>query len=267
MNTIVQNKFFRVGVIGTAIFLALFLAAKAIGAFKGISAAYAENPPVQTITVSGKGEVLVKPDIAVITFGVIEEAATVAAAQKKAADKMNAAIKFLKESGVAEKDIKTVNYNIYPRYEFGPKGQRPVVYPPYPPEGTRSLVGYEISQTVEVKIRKLDEAGKILAGLGAAGVNNLSGLNLINDKEDELRKEARSKAIADARADAKKLARDLGVRLSKIISFSESGIYPVYFGKAAVGLERGGDAAPTPPEIPSGENRIVTNVTITYEIR
>jgi uncharacterized protein len=75
-------------------------------------------PAQNVISISGKGEVFAVPDIALFTFGVTVEGKDVAAAQVKATEKMNAAIKYLKDNGIADKDIKTVNYSINPVYDY-----------------------------------------------------------------------------------------------------------------------------------------------------
>src|SRR3989344_1683418 len=264
MESFTNNKYIIKSTLAVLILLAVFLLAEGIGAFKKIGTIGNDAPAVNVITVAGKGEVIAVPDVAIFTIGAVEEDLTVAEAQKKATDKINSAIKFFKESGVAEKDIKTVYYNVNPKYEY-PKA----LYYPYP-EGKRTLTGYEVSQGVEVKVRKLADAGKLLSGVGELGLNNISGLTFIVDKEDELKKEAREKAIAEARSEAKKLAKDLGVKLVRIVSFNESGNYPIYFKEAFsadVGYGRGGATAPASPEVPAGENKIISNVNISYEIR
>lgn len=217
------------------------------------------------ITVSGKGEIIALPDIATFSFSVREEGATVKAAQALATKKINEALAYLKKEKVADRDIKTIGYNIYPRYEYDQSKVKGVY--PYPP-GERYLVAYEVSQTLSVKVRKIEEAGALLSGIGEIGVSEMSGLSFANDKEDELRKEARELAIKDARRDANMLADNLGVSIVRILNFSESGNYPgpIFYAKAEIGGGRGGDAPPA-PEVPAGENTITSNVTITFEIR
>ncbi len=245
--------------------LSLFLAAKFIAEVKAFR--YIGSYPQQqsVITVSGKGEVVAVPDIATFSFTVTEESLVVKEAQDEAAEKTNAILKYLKENGVAEKDIKTSGYNLYPRYEYS-NAARPLIYPPVP-EGKRTFVAYVVTQSVTVKVRNLGDAGKLLAGIGELGATDASGLSFDFDKRDELVREARDKAIKDARKEADKLAKSLGVRLVRIISYNEGGGYPIYYGKAEAAFGRGGDAAPIAPEIPVGEDKIISNVSLTYEIK
>jgi uncharacterized protein YggE len=248
---------FWIKAVNWSILLIIFIS---IWNFLGGRAIVSSDQQVNTITVSGRGEIMVKPDIATISFGVSAENMDVAKAQTESAEKMNKIIDFLRENKIEEKDIKTTNYNIYPRYDY----PRTAVYP----YGNRQvLVGYVVSQTVEVKIRDLTKTGDVLSGVGTFGVTDVSGLNFSLDKIEDKQKEARNLAIEDARKEAKVLAKSLGVRLIEITNFSESGRAPMYYGfeKAALGM--GGDNAMVSPQIPVGENTITSNVSITYKIR
>ena len=248
--------------------LSLFLLAKTFGEFQ--SYRFIGSSPTQQslISVQGKGEVVGIPDIATFSFSVTEESLVVKSAQDEAAKQVNAILDYLKKNGVTEKDITTSGYNIYPRYEYGTKAVAlPGYYPVPQPEGKQTLAAYVVSQSVSVKVRKLEDAGKLLAGIGEQGATNISGLSFDFDKRDELVREARDKAIKDARGEAAKLSKSLGIRLVRIVSYSEGGYYPMY-GKAmaAESYGRSGDVS-VAPEIPVGEDKIVSNVTITYEVK
>lgn len=265
-----HKQYYGKAVLLVATLLSLFLLAKTLVAFKEYSTAGRDYPAQNVISVSGRGEVIAVPDIAEITFDVREEAKEVPEAQKKVTEKMNAIISSLKTAGIAEKDIKTITYNVYPRYEYQKQEVRclPGGECIYPPSGRQVLIGYEVVHGVQVKIRKVSNAGKILSTLGTLKISNLSGVNFSIDDEDALKAEARRKAIADAKEKAKVLARDLGVRLVRIVSFGESGDYPVYYARAGA-FGKGGDVSvpELTPDIPTGENKIVSNVVVSYEIR
>lgn len=244
--------------------LSVFFIFKTINEIKtGATIGYT-NAAVNTIQVSGQGEVTPKPDIATFSYSVTETAATPSAAQKLAADKSNKVLDYLKKQGIADKDIQTQDYSSNPKYEYS----QPVCIA-YPcPSGKQTLVGYEVSQTVTVKVRDIAKAGDILAGVGEFDVQNISGLSLTVENQKALERQAREKAIADARAQAEALAADLGVSITRIVGFSENGNYPapVYFAKAVMADSVGG-SAPRAPEIATGENKVTSNVSITYEIR
>ncbi|MEI6191216.1 MAG: SIMPL domain-containing protein [bacterium] len=218
------------------------------------------NALKDTITFTGKGEVVVKPDIATVSFGVTAENLDVAKAQTEATTKMNKIIDLLKNKGVAEKDIKLTNYNIYPRYDY-------LQAQIYPYTGKQTLAAYVVSQTVEVKIRDISKAGEILSGVGEFGVTDVSGLTFTVDNEEVVKDQARDLAITDAKAQAKTLAKSLGVRLVKITNYSENGNYPVYYEmNKSMALGMGGSDAAV-PQVPMGENKITSNVSITYQIK
>lgn len=131
------------------------------------------------------------------------------------------------------------------------------------------IVGYDVSQTVEVKVRDTAKAGDTLAALGTIGVQNISGPNFMVDDEDAAKAEARGKAIEEARTKAKLLAKQLGVRLGKVVSYSENGAgypQPMMYSAVAKGgmMDASRESAPT---LPTGENKTSVTVSVTYEIR
>jgi len=216
------------------------------------------NIQKDTIVVSGKGEIAVKPDIATISFSVMEENMDVAVASDAVNTKIAKIVANLKTNGVLEKDIKTTGYNIYPRYDY-------LTSQVYPYGGKQTLAGYDVTQSIEVKIRDLTKAGKIVSDLGALSVTDMSGLNFTEDKYDDLVLQARDQAIVQARSEATKLAKALGVRLVKIVGYSEGGNpTPVFYGAMASGVSM---KSAVDAVLPTGENKITSNVSITYEIR
>ena len=208
-----------------------------------------------TITVSDKSEVYARPDLGITTFSVVTEKKTVSEALNENTEKMNEIIDSMKEQGVEDQDLKTTSFNIYPRYDWYGETR-------FYPQGRRVLVGYEVRQSLEVKIRDLEKIGEIIQGATDAGANQVGDLQFTIDKEDEFKKQARGQAIEKAQAKAQELASQLGVRLVRIVNFSESGVFPRYYAFEET-LGKGGDEA---PQIEVGENKIEVNVTITYEI-
>jgi len=246
------------------IILTLFFAVKLINEIKRSSYIGSENGIRNVITVEGEGEVVAIPDVATFNFSVTELADTVLVAQEGATKKINTILSYIEEMGVEEKDIKTLNYNIYPRYEY-----RQISCVTYPcPPGQNELVGYEVSQTIQIKVREIEESGELLSGVGERGATNISGLTFAVDEPEELLAEARDMAVEDAQEKAKRLAKALDVHLGSIVNFGEYGAPGSYYYDKAYGF--GGDAAlseSAAPQIPAGESQIISRVTITYEIR
>ncbi|NQU77110.1 SIMPL domain-containing protein [Candidatus Falkowbacteria bacterium] len=211
------------------------------------------NDSTHQITISAEGKVTAIPDIATFNIGIITENKDVAIAQKENTEKMNAIIEELKKLDVDKEDIKTTVYNIYPRYNYN--------------QGRQTLRGYEVNQSVQVKIRDLDKVGETIGKAGDLGANNVSGLNFTIDEPETLRQQAREQALKKAKEKAESLAKVAGVKLGKLVTFSESGspsAYPLYgldFAESdSVG--RGGGS----PEIESGSLDITVTVSVSYEV-
>ncbi len=259
-----HNSYFNKAILLVVVFLAIFLAVKSVGVVKGFKYIGSGVPVTNIITVAGEGEVFAIPDIATFTFSVVEERESVKEAQTVITRKANDMIAYLKREGVDEKDIKTLAYRVSPRYEyenFTKIGTFPVQ------NRKRVLVGFEVRQNIFVKVRDIQKAGSLLSGIGGRGVSNISSLQFTVDNEKGLKMEARRKAIKDAKNKAKLLAEDLGVTLVRTISFSESkdGYYTQYGPKESImdGVRSFKDS----PQIPVGRNKILSNISITYEIR
>lgn len=242
--------------------LALFLLALTINAFGNLGRS--ENPYMNTITVEGTGKAATIPNIATIDFSVTEKGTTVAEAQTKATEKTNAALAAVDKLGVEKKDVKTVAYNVSPEYEY----PQPCYGGVCPASQNPKIIGYQVAQTVEVKVRDTAKAGDVLQALGTLNVQNISGPNFTVDEDDAIRNDARKEAIDNAKAKAKALAAQLGVSLGKVVTFYENtGGYPMYDTYAKGGMMANEMAAPSAPSLPSGEHETSVTVMITYEIR
>jgi len=261
-----QERVWKVGAwVGTL--LAIFLAVLVVKQFISIKYIGKENPVFNSISVNGKGEAVSIPDIATFSFSVSENAKTVKEAQAKATEKINSALTAIRAGGVAEKDIKTLSYSIAPHYEYTQN-----VCTQFGCTGGKSVLdGYDVNQTIQVKVRDISKAGELFDTLGTAGIKTVDGLTFSIDDIDSVKAEARAEAIAQAKEKAEKIAKDLGVKLVKITSFYDSSdeqYYP-YAREAALGM--GGDMmsvkASVAPEIPKGEQKVTATVSITYEIR
>ena len=214
-----------------------------------------------TITVSGEGEIYSKPDLALIDFSVRTEDKTVSGAMNTNSSKMNGVIEAMKKEGINKKDLKTTSFNIYPQYEYVKSKETEQIYP----YGKRVLVGYDVNQSLEVKIRDLSKVGQIIQKATDSGANEVSNIRFTIENKDELKKQAREQAIKEAKSKAKDLASQLGVKLVKIIGFSENANQPVYYNRNIAKGAAGSESNET-PQIETGENKIVVDVSIVYEI-
>jgi uncharacterized protein YggE len=282
----IQQKVWKIGAI-VGILLAVYLLALSIGQFKSIAYIGAGIQPTNTISVSGTGDAYAIPDVATFSFTVNDTEKVVADAQTKVTTKINAAMTAVEGQGVDKKDIQTTYYSINPHYEYqnavcpmsagvsnsssasGGSSSSGVMIPATPiycPPGKSVITGYDVSESVSVKLRDTTKAGTLLVALGTLGVTDLNGPSFDVDNPDAVQSQARTIAIADAQSKAKVLAEQLGVQLVRIVSFSDdNGSYPqpvMYAMNASVGATK----AAAVPDISTGQQKVTDNVTITYEI-
>lgn len=208
----------------------------------------------RTIALEALGKVTAKPDIAVTTMGMTVDGETVSEAQAENTRIMNNLIAQLKQLGIEEKDVKTSDYNVYPRYDY------------LEDEGS-VLKGYTVSQNVTVKIRDLSVVSNVISLAGQVGANNVGGLSFTIDEVDVYLDEARQDALKKIGEKAKILRESLGVRFVGIVSYNEysgNGLPTPIYNLKAMDFGMGGEALPT---IESGSNDVTLNVSIVFEIK
>jgi uncharacterized protein len=202
-----------------------------------------EFSPTQTITVVGQGSARVKPDIAQISVGVETTGETVGEAVQENQTKMEAILAALKEAGIAEKDIQTMNYSI--------SSEQPP-QPTLPEGGTgtgETKPRYRVSNMVNVTVRDLDKVGDVLDAVIEAGANSIWGVSFSVDDPKAAQAEARSKAVTDAQTRAQALSELSGVKLGPVMSMSEvvsGGAVPMY---AMADRAAGGGGSISPGEV------------------
>ncbi len=254
----IQKRILFWVVIGFLIILAVFVA---VSINQKLNTAATTN----TVSFNGEGKVLAKPDIAVADFSIVTEAATSKAAQDQNSTKSQKLVDYLKSQSIVDKDIKTTSYNIYPQYTYPRPCPLNVGYPCV--EKQQQVSGYQVNESIEVKIRNLDNVSEILDGAVTAGVNQVGQLSFQIDNPEALKDQARTKAITDAKNKADNLKNQLGIKLGRIVNFSEgTNGYPVPMYESAM-LGKGGGVGGGGPSVPSGENEITVDVTITYQIK
>jgi uncharacterized protein YggE len=206
--------------------------------------------------VTGEGKAMATPDVVLLSLGIEAEAKTVAQAQRDAAEAMDGVMKALKSNGVAEKDIQTQTFSIYPVRKWIKDDQREII------------VGYRVTNIVVAKIRQVDKAGTIVDDVAEAGgdLTRIDSIGFTVDDPAPYYQEARAEAIGDAVAKAKQMAQVAGINLGKLLYISEGTLYmpPVVVRDYAMKAE-GVSPAPTP--ISPGELEIQITVQMVYDIR
>lgn len=249
-----SNRFFKL-IRAIIVVLAIFLFGQLIYQFQNLPGNFPRE-----ITVSGEGKVYIKPDVAMISFGITSEATKSQDAVNQNNQKMNAVIQSIKDLGVQDKDIKTTVYNLYPIYSY----QRPE--PLYYPLGDSKVTGYRLEQQVEVKIRNFDKINETIDKATSSGANTVGSLQFTVDDTEKVRSQARVKAIEQAKEKAKTLTRETGLRIDKLINVYEGYYGPVPYGGDYAGAALKEDSS-VPPRIEPGQTEVNVNVTLTYRIR
>ena len=233
----------------------LTVAAAALAAtLAAASPALAEDTRMpRLISLSGHGEMRMAPDMAFVTTGVLSQGVTAADALAANTTAMNALFAALTGAGIAEKDVQTSNFFVQPRYNFQ-DGKAP------------ELIGYDVSNTVTVIVRKIGDLGPLLDKVVQAGSNQINGIGFEVSKPDAALDEARKLATADATRKAKIYAEAMGVGLGRVMSISEGVNYqpPMPMARSKVMMA---DAAAAPVPVAAGEQTLSVDVNITWEIQ
>jgi hypothetical protein len=211
----------------------------------------------RTISISAEGKTVVTPDIAKVNFSVVTEGKDTVKISEENVAKMNKAIDFVKSQGVEAKDIQTAGYSLSPKYEYDEKTRESYIS------------GYTLTQTVYIQIRDFSKISGILGALPGFGVNNISSLSFTIENQDASLKVARDQAFEKALAKAKEMAKQNGVRIKRVITFSDyQNNYPIYAKSMSYGMGGGvaAESAVPAPSIEPGSQEVTVNVSITYEI-
>jgi hypothetical protein len=263
-----EKEFFQTSYIRVLSGLILLMLVIALGSYATLNFEKVDfiNPTPAAISVVGEGEVLAVPDVGQFSFSMNAIADDAVTAQAESGTKINAILAYLTEQGIADKDIKTQNYSLFPKYRYEericPAGNS------YCPPGERVADGFEVSQTISVKIRQTDTSGSVIAGVGERGATNISGLNFMVDDTDALTADARAEAIKDAQAKAQVLAQQLGVQIVRMSYYSEDGgNYQPNYKERTMNYAMDESSAFEGADMPVGEDSTKIQVNITYEVK
>ncbi|MDX9990905.1 MAG: SIMPL domain-containing protein [Anaerolineales bacterium] len=212
----------------------------------------AGQPAARTMTVTGAGQVSLKPDIAYINIGVHTEDPSAADAVAKNNADTQKLIDALKAQGVAPDDLRTADFSIWTNTPYNMDGQ--------PGEPV-----YVVDNTVYVTVRDLAGLGNLLDAAVRAGANNINSIQFDVVDKSQAMSTARKSAVEAAEKQAQELAAAAGVSLGAIqtISYYDNGPYPVFEGKSM----GGGAAMEASVPINPGQMQLNVTVTVSYEIK
>ena len=203
------------------------------------------------LSVSASADAKRVPDVATISTGVVTQAADANAAMRANAVQMDKVMGAIRAAGIAERDIQTSGISLNPNYKYA-ENQPP------------TIVGYQASNTVNVKVRDLSKLGKVLDTFVAQGANQVNGPNFEVDKPDEAYDEARIAALKKAQARAQTYADALGLKVRRIVSISEGGAsfpQPIMMVR-----EMAADAMQKQTAVAPGESTLSVNIDVVFEL-
>ena len=207
------------------------------------------EPAAHTITVMASGKVTVVPDVARVNLGVTVTKPTVKAVREAGAKSMTDIIAALKALGIADADIKTTSLSLYPQYGSG---------------STPKIVGYQISEQIQVTVRDLDKAGDVVDTATAKGATDVNGIAFEVADPVKAQNDARAAAVAAARASAAALATAGKVSLGAVISITDSTPpSPIFYG---YGASKAAPSADTATPVQPGTQDLSAMVTVVFEI-
>lgn len=215
------------------------------------------NPPQFQVSITGQGKVYYQPDTAKVNLGVqVDKMLKASDALYDLNKKVAAVYDAVQKVGIRKENIITQNYSLTPVYDYV--------------NNISQLGGYSANQTITIKITDLskeaDLVSKVIEAAAKAGVNQVNNIAFENSKINEVRQEARLKAINDAKSKAGVIASSLGVRLKKVVGWWENSVSPIdssYYYDAKGGMG-GGSASPV---IPAGDQEMIMEVNISYSIK
>lgn len=236
------------------------LAALSVAGLAGLATLSTSNSAIaqenkempRLIQITGHGEVRSRPDLAIVTIGVMTQAGTARDALDRNTEAMERVFAGLRTQGIDTKDMQTANFMINPRYDYGQNNNQ-----------TPKLVGYDVVNTIVVTVRKIDALGRVLDVAVSDGSNQINGVMFSIDDPEPLRDKARKAAVADAERKAKLYADAAKLKLGEVMTLSESNFQPPVPVYTKSVRAEGANSVP----IAEGEQSLSVDVNITWELK
>jgi uncharacterized protein len=247
-----SNRLFYT-IIALIIVVGLFLISNAFDTWKNVTGYYPRE-----ISVDATGKAMVVPDLATVSVGFEAKAEKADAAVEENTRVMNEVNVALKELGLSEKDIQTAYYHLGENYVYE--------------DGKSSQEGYSLTHNIDVKVRDFDQLGKVIETATALGVNMVGGVSFKVEDMDEAKGLARAEAISKAKAKARQIADESGLRLGGLLNYYENNYGDYGKGNFAMmemdeaAFDGGGALEKVAPAFEPGEQEITLNVTLNYRV-
>jgi hypothetical protein len=228
------------------------LAAVASPAMAAVDITPSAGAPVVELSVTET--VLGAPDTATFSTGVTSKAPTASAALRQNSADMDKVIKQIVALGIKREDIQTSGINLNMDYEYGSDGRQP------------RFIGYQVTNTVTVKVRQVDRLGAILDAIVSQGANNLSGPFFSIDDDSAAQAEARDKAMKRAQAQAMDYARRIGFTGVQVLAVSEATYNASPFGGTEMKMAAPRGIVAAAPPVEGGQVGTSVTVNVTYQM-
>lgn len=215
------------------------------------------------LSVSAIGMIEVDPDTAVLTFAVESAGKLFSEVQQDNASKMQRVMQHVREAGIAQEDIQTSGFDITPQYApRTPRTSRDPSVEPQPPQ----IIGYTARNTLTVRVKQPEMAGKVVDQALKGGANRFSGVEWTLWEKDAIYRQALEKAAKEAQHKAQTLAKALGVNLTRLSSVQEGGaqVYPRMQPLRSAPMAMAESAVEVP--LAAGKIQVQASVTLVYEI-
>jgi uncharacterized protein YggE len=235
-------------------FLVLAAAGLAVAALSGCDSSSgptaSADKATRQVTVVGAGEVQGTPDTLTVNASIEFVAPDVTGAMNQTSDRQKAVIDALVGSGIDRKDISTTQVSLQPQFAGG---------------DSTAIIGYRASNSIDVKIRKLDSASQTLSLIVSTGADatRINSVNYSIEDDSQLVKDARARAFNDAKDRAEQYAQLSGLGLGKVISITESG--GATPPPTPIPYTRGAEMATAVPVEP-GQQTVGFSVTVIFEL-
>jgi uncharacterized protein YggE len=217
-----------------------------------------EPAPLDTVSVTGNGRVIVTPDRFSFNATVQTISPTVEEAVNENNTKVAAVIAALKNAGAKAEEIQTSNFSIYPQQDYSQQQQGKLP----------RLIGYQVSNSITVTKKQIADAGRLLQAAIAAGVNQTSGLSFSVSDPARGRDEGLRAAFADAHAKASLLAQAAGRTLGNALTITEGGSSTPPTPRPMMGVRAmAAQVVSEPVPVESGTSELSYTVSVVFAMR
>ncbi|MCC5785184.1 MAG: SIMPL domain-containing protein [Phycisphaerales bacterium] len=212
------------------------------------------------LRVRGEATAAAAPDRATVTIGAVAQGRNAAEAQRSVNRQVENIVRAVRVLDVEDMVLQTQSVSLSPRYDSD-RGRREPGAPPV-------IIGYQASNTVQVRIDEVGMIGRVIDAAMEGGANTISGISFHLRDDSEQRAEALAKAAERAREKARVLSRATGAQITGIVEIAEEGTQAIPFHPRGFGPEMLAARATDPgAQIEAGQIEVRAAVTITYHIK